>query len=759
MWHYQNNALDMDQLLVCESLFTLANGYLGVRGCFEEGYDQSERSIRGIYINGVYDTLPVSHPEKLYGFPEFQDKQPNLVDLQTVYIELDGERVDLFSDAHKAYSRVIDLKNGYSKRSFEYTSASGKIAEITFLRLVSFNIKELFAQKIKVKYDGEIKLISVMDTDVTNYTNPDDPRVGSEHARLLKVDRACVHDEVMKAEFKTVHSGIEMACGSKHVFKSLDNESVTGNILVTGESDEESKSYSITATGKGAVSLTKYNVYSDGIRSQEPMEIVDGLLDQVSGHSFDELLQMQSDHMDAFWDASDIQIEGSHEDQLSIRFNMYQLYQSVGRDMYSNISAKGLSGEGYEGHYFWDTEIYVLPTFQLNQNGIAQNLLMYRYNQLPAARERARVLGHKRGVKFPWRTISGIECSAYYPAGTAQYHINGDVAHAFIQHYIFNDDLDFMRDYGAEVLLETAVLWLEIGHFKDERFLIDAVTGPDEYTAIVNNNYYTNALAKHNLEWASKIHKILAEREPKALKALMDKLNLDKSDIEDMARAAESMYLPHDETLGIDMQDDGFLNKKKWDFENTPQDHYPLLLHYHPLTIYRYQVLKQPDTVLAHMLLEEYTDEDTMKKSFDYYESITTHDSSLSQCVYGIMASRVGYKDKAYDYFGDSLRLDLENTHGNTKDGLHMANLAGTALSMIYGFAGLRISQAGIQLRPWLPKGWESFSFKVKFRGRTIKVTINKELILELLDGQPLNLIVNDCEYELNDKIFLPHVG
>lgn len=759
MWQYQNNALDMDQLLVNESLFTLANGYLGIRGCFEEDYDQFGKSIRGTYINGVYDTLPVSHPEKLYGFPEFQDKQPNLVDLQTAVIQLDGERVGLFSGSHNDYKRSIYLDRGYSERSFSYRTKSGKTAHIRLRRLVSFEIKELFLQEINVDYDGEIQILSTMDTDVTNYTNPDDPRVGSEHARLLKINGAMSEGSSMYSEFETVHSGIRMACGSRHMYASSLADGSVGKILIADASDAARGKYGFEFAAKGNINLTKYNVYSDSIRYDKPEEHVQGILDQVEGKSFECFAKQQREHLDTFWKASDIVIKGSDEDQLSIRFNLYQLYQSVGRDMHSNISAKGLSGEGYEGHYFWDTEIYVLPTFQLSQNEIARNLLLYRYNQLDAARERARVLGHKRGVKFPWRTISGIECSAYYPAGTAQYHINGDVAHSFIQHYIFSGDLAFMEAYGAEVLFETAVLWLEMGHFHDGLFKIDAVTGPDEYSCIVNNNYYTNALAKHNLEWAVKVYDLFESDSPVKLKALMLRIGVDQSDIDLMRKAAECMYLPHDETLGIDMQDDGFLNKKVWDFENTPEDHYPLLLHYHPLTIYRYQVLKQPDTVLAHFLLEGYTDLQTMKNSYDYYEKITTHDSSLSQCVYGIMASRVGYRDKAYEYFGDSLKLDLENTHGNTKDGLHMANLAGTALSIIYGFAGLRVTEKGISLRPWLPDGWEAFAFKVKFRGRLLSIRINDALTVELLEGEPLAITLNDKVHNLETKIFLPLNG
>ena len=750
MWQYQNNALGGEQLQVNESLFTLANGYLGVRGCFEEGYSDHTNSIRGTYINGLFDTLPVRHPEKLYGFPEFQDKQPNLIDTQTVIIELDGETVSLFNESHENFQRVLHLDKGYSERSFMYKLENGKKAQISFKRLVSLNVKELFLQHIEVVFEGRIRITSVMDCDVTNYVNTDDPRVGSEHARLLNVTQYGIRENVMSASFETVHSKIAMSCATSHKVIGTDKT----EILDCGAG---SMTLAMAYEGEGRVEFTKYNVYTDGLRCSYPDAHVKNVLEAVLNLDFSEHLETQEAVVSLFWDSSDIEIRGHEEDQLAIRYNLYQLYQSVGRDKFSNISAKGLSGEGYEGHYFWDTEIYVLPTFQANQNEISRNLLLYRYNQLEAARTRAKELGHTRGVKFPWRTISGIECSAYYPAGTAQYHINGDVAHAFIQNYLYTEDLDFMRDYGAEVLLETALLWLDIGHFQNGLFKIDCVTGPDEYTAIVNNNYYTNALAKHNLDWAVKMHDLLRKDEPESLLSLMSKLDLSERDIELMKKASESMYLPHDEKLGIDMQDDSFLNKKVWDFDATPESHYPLLLHYHPLTIYRYQVLKQPDTVLAHFLLEEYSDIETMVKSYDYYESITTHDSSLSACVYGIMASRVGYKGRAYNYFKESLKLDLENTHGNTRDGLHMANLAGTALSMLYGFAGLRISSdQGLSLRPWCPEDWSGYAFQLHYRGRLIYIEVDKEIRVHLKDGEALEIRVNDENQILTTQLVLP---
>jgi alpha,alpha-trehalose phosphorylase len=375
---------------------------------------------------------------------------------------------------------------------------------------------------------------------------------------------------------------------------------------------------------------------------------------------------------------------------------------------------------------------------------------------LDSARSHAKSMGHVKGALFPWRTISGAECSSYFPSGSAQYHISADVAYSYIQYYMVTNDLDFIKHYGAEVIFETARLWLEVGHFNGGQFRIDAVTGPDEYTCVVNNNYYTNAMAKHNLRWASKFYKLLQVKSLDCLAELSKKIGLEKEEVVSWGEAADKMFLPYDEELKINPQDDTFLKKGVWDLENTPEDKFPLLLHYHPLTLYRYQVCKQADTVLAHFLLEDEQTLETMKNSFDYYEKVTTHDSSLSSCVFSIMATKLGLKEKAYDYFIETARMDLDNTHGNTKDGLHMANMGGTWMAIIFGFAGLRIKEDGISLNPTLPTQWEGYSFPLQYQGRKLFVTKSLDQTkIELLSGEDLILNVFGESYtvSLNESI------
>ncbi len=362
--------------------------------------------------------------------------------------------------------------------------------------------------------------------------------------------------------------------------------------------------------------------------------------------------------------------------------------------------------------------MYVQPFFTLTRPEISKALLEYRYSILDKARENAKLLGHKKGALYPWRTISGEECSGFFPAGTAQYHINSAVAYAIHQYYQITEDDEFMLSMGLEMLLEIARLWMDLGSWYESTFRLCGVTGPDEYTCVVNNNYYTNVCAKHNLMWASQL--IRKYKRKFAIRVTEEELKAFRN-------AAENMYLPYDAKLNINPQDENFLERKIWDIKNTPKDKFPLLLHYHPLTLYRYQVSKQADTILAHVLFEKDAKKKTRLNSFRYYEKITTHDSSLSSCIFSIDASRLGLKTEASSYFGDSILIDLLNTHKNTRDGIHTANMGGSILALLFGFARLTLTDNGIALSPYLPANWKGYSFSINYRGAFIQVKVYKE--------------------------------
>lgn len=741
MYKYEDNNYDPSFQLKNESIFMVGNGYVGIRGAFEEGYPIGD-SIRGSYINGLYDRVEMVHAESAVGFPEEYDKQPKIADTQTCMVFLDGEPAQLVNTKYENYKRYVDYSNGETVRSYEFITRSNKRAYLTFRRLASFVYYNVASYRIEVTYDGEIELLSVIDGDVRTYANPNDPRTSNEQKQLLKVKDLGENLDTTYLLMETSRTNLSQATLVKHIVISENEYTLENSIKDT---KIETK-----ITSNLHLVLDKVCVFTDSLRYTEPLRSAYETLEHLAYENYETLLEIQKNYLNDFWTNSGIEIYGNDNDQKSIRFMQYQLLQNVGIDSYSNVSAKGLSGEGYEGHYFWDTEIYIFPVLVVNQPQRAKSLLEYRYNILDSARKRSLELGHTKGAAYPWRTISGIECSGYFPASTAQYHINADIAYAFYMYYQYTNDILFMVEKGLEVIFETARIWIQIGNFFNGEFHIHEVTGPDEYTAIVSDNYFTNMMAKFNLEIAYKLYNYFSQSEDEVIlekfRVLVDKINLSEEEIEIMKKASDNMLLLYDNNLDIYAQDSTFLSKPMW---NLDFDKRPLLLYYHPLTIYRYQILKQADVVLAHLLLEEYADLKKMENSYNYYEEITTHDSSLSYCIYGIMACRYKFLYKAYYYFIQSISLDLHDTHQNTKDGLHLANIGGTVLSIIQGFAGLRLQNDKLIIRPSVPEQWEGYSFKINFRDCVLEVKVKEEIIIRLIVGDQMNLFVYDKEYKV----------
>jgi alpha,alpha-trehalose phosphorylase len=746
-WKLTKSEIDYENLLINESLLSLGNGYLGVRGNFEEGYKEGFKSIRGTYINAFHDEVEISYGEKLFAFPEKQQKLVNVIDGQTVEIYIDDERFSLFDGEIIEFTRNLHMDAGYSERIVHWKSPKGKVVKLYFKRIVSFQTKELFVIDIKIEPISsvdQVKIVSTVNGDVSNFVDKNDPRVASGHAKRLSVTEVRQDEAYSIVKDKTFATNLEVACLSYSKVEAA-------NYQCDRKALDSSTVEVYLFEGNQTIQFTKFNIYTDTLRHGDDVAVKAAEVYQdTKDKTFADLLVEQKGYLDQYWKKSDVKIGGDEELQQSIRFSLYQILQSAGKERVSNIAAKGLSGEGYEGHYFWDTEIYMLPVFLMTHPEIAKNLLLHRYSILDSARARAREMGHKKGALFPWRTITGQESSAFFPAGTAQYHISADIAYSYIQYYLVTKDEEFLKDYMAEVLFETARLWADTGHMLNGQFRIDNVTGPDEYTCIVNNNYYTNAMAKHNLLWAAKVYHLLKETENDVLAELAKRLDVTEEEVNEWQEAGENMYLPYDEEYKISAQDDSFLSKARWDLENTPKDKFPLLLNYHPLTLYRYQVCKQADTVLAHFLLEDEQDFQTIKNSYDYYEKVTTHDSSLSYCVFSIMASKLGYKEKAYRYFNETSRLDLDNTHGNTKDGLHLANMGGTWMAIVFGFAGLRVKESGLSLSPSLPEEWTSLQFQLQYQNRTLRVHIEKDAVTyQILEGEDLAITHNGVEISL----------
>jgi alpha,alpha-trehalose phosphorylase len=750
-YEVDNISMDNNDLMINETVFHNANGYIGIRSNYEEDYPAGYDTIRGSYINGFYDIADMKQAEKLYGLVEDKQAMLNVVDTQTIHLTVEGEPFSLFEGKVLESKRWLDMEAGVTGRTIRWCSPSGKQVEIVIKRMTSFVQLPLFTIEYSVKalnFNGVVKFRSYHLGEVTNYSNANDPRVAQDSRKYLLPVQAEIVNGDSYLTSRTSMSELRVCTGVTH---TLSKE---GNLYTAGLEHSAICKAEVKIAEQETVTLTKYTVFCDSIRSRDCIAAAKLELEKARSITLEEHYLAQRKYLKEFWDNCFLEIKGDDALTEAVNYNMYQLVQSVGKDEYCNIAAKGLSGEGYEGHYFWDTEMYIQPFFNLTEPSITKNLIGFRYSTLEKARENARILGHKRGVLYPWRTIMGVECSGYFPSGTAAYHINGDIAYSVIAYYLATKDLDFIAREGAEIVFETARLWLDVGNYYQGSFRINEVTGPDEYTCMVNNNYFTNAAAQYNLLWAVKFYELL--KTAGKLAVLENKIGLSFEETREFRQAAEQMYLPYDEELGINPQDDSFLAKKVWDIKNTPEEEFPLLLHYHPLHLYRHQVCKQADTVFAHFIFEDAQSLETIRNSFDYYEKVTTHDSSLSTCIFSIVASKLDQVEKAYDYFGDSAKLDLFNTHKNTKDGIHTANMGGNFMAIVYGFGGLRIKESGIYFAPVIPHSWEEYSFRINYEDSQIRVEVkHSESSFTLLKGTAKVIHVDNQAYELSDKVVI----
>lgn len=734
-----------DEFLVDESLLFTGNGYVGIRGNLEEGYPNSWNTIRGTYLNGFYDITDITYGESAYGFPKEAQKIVNVSDAQTIRLWIGDEEFRIFQGQILKMERKLDIDQGIAIRNIEWVSPKGHHVRIVIERMTSFTQLELAVIRYRVysyNYEGPIRIVSTLNGDVRNYTDANDPRVSSDHAHLLFVEKVMTKKDRMQIVSKTSRSKLQVAVTVGH---SLAMDLLPKELMVETSCRHELK------IGK-EVELIKYIVYTDSRRHKKPHDEGFRILEESLIHPWKKWQERQKRYVHEFFHHAKVRIAGDPSVEEAINYNIYQLLASAGKDGISNVSAKGLSGEGYEGHYFWDTEIYLIPFFTLTNPEIAKKLLRFRYETLDASRKRASELGHKKGAKVAWRTISGSECSGYFPAGCAQYHINADVAYSWIQYYLYTKDIEFIKEFGFEVLFETARIWLDMGHYDHKgQFMIHDVTGPDEYSAIVNNNYYTNAMAAYHMLWVWKFYEVL-KNDVEVVEHFRRKFYLEEEEVTAMKTAADQMYYPFSEDLDIHLQDDGFINKAEWDFKATPKENYPLLLHYHPLIIYRHKVLKQADTLLAYMLLDQVPQE-RIKKAFHYYERLTTHDSSLSPCIHSIVASRVEEYESAYHYLMKTARLDLDNLHHNTKDGLHIANAGGAYMTILYGFGGLRIKEDGLYLKPAKPSEWKSIDFRIYYQGATVNVHISDMVRIET--DRAIEIFVWNIKYFIRNELQL----
>ena len=529
----------------------------------------------------------------------------------------------------------------------------------------------------------------------------------------------------------TQNSKLTLGCGSLQKVRGKQAVA-TGKVVSEKEAEVELE---VQAEQGENIVLDKYICYTSDLdmKLTELESFVKVTLSEAEQKGYEALEKSQKEYMHHYWETADILIEGEGQEELvqGIRFNVFHIMQSAGRDGKTGMGAKGLSGEGYEGHYFWDTEMYVLPVFVYTEPKIAKKLLEYRYTTLPQARDRARVLGHMKGALYPWRTINGREASTYYPLGTAQYHINADIAYALSLYLAVTQDVEFFKGKGAEILIETARIWADVGSFaecKGGKYCICDVTGPDEYNVLVDNNFYTNLMARGNLRDAVKAVRYLEEHDSECLEMLKEKLEFSEEEIKEWEKIIENMYFPYDETRKIYPMDDGFMMRKPWDESKIPEEKRSWLYeNYHPLFIMRHRMSKQADAILGMYLHSNRFTVEEIRRNYDFYQEVTLHHSSLSTCIFGIVACQIGYYEEAYRYFSQSARMDLDDYHNNFYAGIHAANMAGTWQAIVNGFAGMRCQDRRLSFQPYLPEEWDAYTFKIQYQNAVLKVKIEKE--------------------------------
>jgi alpha,alpha-trehalose phosphorylase len=713
-WSLHETSLNLDVLAQTESLFALSNGHIGVRGNLDEG---EPHGLPGSYLNGFYELRPLPSAETQYGAPESSQSLIDVTNAKVIRLLVDDEPFDVRYGFLRAHERVLDFRAGTLKRTAEWCSPARRAVRVTSVRFVSFTHRAILGIAYDVEpLDGRARVV-VQSELVANEQLPlaagdprtaavfDSPLVSEEH-EAAEASALLIH--------RTRRSGLRIAVAMDHLVRGTPGLGIT-----TQATPDLARMVATDVLEPGqSLRLVKLVAYGWSHERSQP-----AMRDQVAAAllaarttGWDALLAEQRAYLEDFWATGDVELEGDTELQQAVRFALFQILSAGARAEGRGIPAKGLTGTGYDGHTFWDSEIYILPVLTHTAPAAAADAIRWRHSTLAAAKARARDLG-LAGAAFPWRTIHGEECSGYWPASTAAFHVNADVAFAVTLHVSATGDQAFERDPGVDLLVETARLWRSLGHYDlDGNFRIDGVTGPDEYSALADNNVYTNLMARRNLLGAAGA----CERHPDKAR----ELGVGTEEMAAWRGAAERVFIPFDDRLGVHEQSEGFTSHEPWDFEATKEDQYPLLLHFTYFDLYRKQVVKQPDLVLAMQLCSSAFTPEQRARNFEYYERITVRDSSLSPGVEATAAADAGHLRLALDYAAEAALMDLHDFEHNTRDGLHVAALASTWIALVVGFGGMREHGEILTFAPRLPDGLTRLAFSLLRRGLCLRVDV-----------------------------------
>jgi len=731
-WCLRETELHLDVLAQSESLFALSNGHIGWRGNLDEG---EPYGLPGSYLNGVYESRPLPYAEAGYGYPEAGQTVINVTNAKLIRLLVDDQPFDVRYGEVCAHERSLDFRSGLLQREVEWVSPGGRRVRVRSARLVSLVQRSVAAISYEVEaLDAPVRVV-VQSELVANEALPPfggDPRVSAVLAAPLRSESHACRDAGASLLHRTAVSGLRVAAAMDHRVEAPSGEQVTS------ESFPDLGRVTVTAALEPGERLrvVKFVAFGWSAERSEPAvrDQVAAALTAAIETGWDGLVDEQRAYLDDFWGRADVEVDGDPEIQQAVRFSLFHVLQAGARAEGRAIPAKGLTGPGYDGHAFWDTETFVLPVLTYAAPEAVAYALRWRHATLPMARERAHQLGLE-GAVFPWRTITGAECSGYWPAGVAAFHIGADIAAAVVRYVEATGDELFERGVGLELLAETARLWRSLGHHDAQgRFRIDGVTGPDEYSAVADNNIYTNLMAQQNLASAADA----AERHQDRAR----QLGIDAEEMAAWRDAATAMFVPYDDSLAVHPQAEGFTSHEVWDFAATSAEQYPLLLHFPYFDLYRKQVVKQADLVLAmHLRGDAFTDEEKAR-NFAYYEALTVRDSSLSACTQAVIAAEVGHLGLAYDYLAEAALMDLDDLEHNTRDGLHVGALAGTWIALVAGLAGIREPHGSIAFAPRLPAGITRLAVALSVKHRRLRIEVTPDtMTYSLFDGEPLQVL------------------
>ena len=731
-WTVHETSLNLELLARTESLFALSNGHIGVRGNLDEG---EPHGLPGTYLNGVYELHTLPTPELAYGQPESGQSIINVTNGKLIRLLVGDEPFDLRYGEMRSHDRVLDLRAGTLRRVVEWVSPAHRAMRVTSTRFVSFTHRAILAICYEVEpLDGRADVV-VQSELVANEPVPlpaKDPRVAAAIEAPLESEDHIASGSASVLVHRTRRSGLRLAAAMTHEIAGTERAKTRAQCF------PDSARFVVTdqlAPGQ-RLRLIKFVAYGwSEVRTMPALrDQVAAALAAAEDTGWDGLLAEQRGFLDEFWHHADVEIEGDSELQQAMRFALFHVLSAGARAERRGIPAKGLTGSGYDGHSFWDSDSYVLPVLTYTLPSAAADALRWRHSILPLAEARAEALGHA-GATFPWRTIHGEECSGYWPAGTAAFHVNADVADAVLRYVHATGDERFAREVGVDLLVQTARLWRSLGHHDlHGGFRIDGVTGPDEYSAVADNNVYTNLMAQRNLIGAADV----CERHPDRAR----ELGVTPDEMAFWRAAADRMMIPYDHHLGVHPQAERFTDHEVWDFASTRPEQYPLLLHFPYFDLYRRQVVKQPDLVLAMARCPDAFTPEQMVRNFDYYERITVRDSSLSACTEAVLAAACGHLRLALDYAAEATLMDLQDLEHNVRDGLHIASLAGAWIAFVYGFGGMRDHGDVLEFRPRLPDGLTRVAFALSYRDQCLHVRINGQRVEYLIDNHPGQLTI-----------------